>query len=227
MIFPAFNDEKTIEAMVAQAMEVLSDVTDDYEIVVVNDGSTDETERVLKEIALRTPCLTIISHETNEGYGAAVRRGLSHASKDLVFYTDGDGQYDPRELRILLPLMTDTCDVVNGYRLKRADSRRRVIIGAIYNRFARTLFRLPVRDVDCDFRLIRRRSLEGIDLVSSSGAICVEMIAKLRASGCTFREAPVQHYHRAYGRSQFFTLGRVSRTGFDFVGLWMKLVVSG
>ena len=225
VFFPAFNDENTIGTMVTEVLALLPTLTDDYEVIVVNDGSTDATEDVVQEIARLSPYVRLISHKQNQGYGAALRSGITHASKDLIFYTDGDGQYDVRELASLLPLMTATCDVVNGYKLKRADGRHRVFIGTIYNRLARLFFRLPARDVDCDFRVIRRRAFKGIELFSSSGVICVEMIYKLRLAGCVFAEAPVHHYPRAYGRSKFFTLRRVARTAFDFLALWIKLVL--
>jgi glycosyltransferase involved in cell wall biosynthesis len=225
VFFPAFNDEKTIGTMVAEALMVLPTLTDNYEVIVINDGSTDATGDVIEEMARVSPHVRLISHQGNRGYGAALRSGFSHASKDLIFYTDGDGQYDVRELMVLFTQMTAACDVVNGYKLERADSRRRIFLGAMYNRLARLFFRLPIRDVDCDFRLIRRSALERIELVSSSGVICVEMIYKLHLSGCVFAESPVHHYPRAYGKSQFFTLRRVAQTAFDFLTLWIKLVI--
>ena len=223
--FPAFNDEKTISSPVTAAFALLPALTDDYEVIVVNDGSTDGTRAALDELAHMLPHLKVIHHATNKGYGAALRTGFSQASKDLVFYTDGDGQYDVRELAILHPLMTDEVDIVNGYKIKRADKGHRIFLGALYNCLARALFQLPIRDIDCDFRLIRRRAIQQIELVSSSGAICVEMVYKLHAAGYAFAEAPVRHYPRAHGRSRFFTPRRVARMAVDFLVLWLKLVL--
>jgi glycosyltransferase involved in cell wall biosynthesis len=225
VFFPAFNDEKTIGTLVNRALSVLPTITNDYEVIVVNDGSSDATAEVIDEIACTSSHVRVVTHKQNQGYGSALRSGFQHATKDWVFYTDGDGQYDIQELVHLLPQMTQACDVVNGYKLARADSRRRIFAGALYNRAARLLFQLPVRDVDCDFRLIRRKALNEIDLVSSSGVICVEMIYKLTRAGCAFSESPVHHYPRPHGRSQFFTFGRVARTLFDFLSLWIKLVI--
>lgn len=224
VFFPAFNDAGSIAALVTNALDVLPELTDDFEVLVVNDGSTDQTRDVLEELERVSPHVRVIHHERNRGYGAALRTGFSHARKELIFYTDGDGQYDVRELAALHPLMTRAVGVVNGYKIKRSDARSRVVIGGVYNRLARLLFRLPIRDVDCDFRLMRRRAVEQLDLVSSSGVICVELVRKLHASGCVFAEAPVHHYRRRHGRSQFFTFGRVARTAFDFFVLWFKLV---
>lgn len=220
--FPAFNDEETISELVANALNTLKSFTDDYEVIVVNDGSVDGTRHVLDELARECPRLRVAHHPVNRGYGAALRTGFAQASKDFVFYTDGDGQYDAREMAVLFPLMTDGVDVVNGYKLERADGRRRRLIGGAYNRVARFLFRLPIRDVDCDFRLIRRRAVEAIELQSSSGSICVELVSKLHARGCAFVETPVHHFPRQHGRSQFFTVRRVARTALDFSILWLK-----
>jgi glycosyltransferase involved in cell wall biosynthesis len=225
IFFPAFNDEKTIGGLVREAFRVLPSLTDDYEVIVVNDGSSDATADVLEDLERVFPSMQVITHDENRGYGAALRSGFRCAAKDLIFYTDGDGQYDVRELAALIPHLTNSCDVVNGYKLSRADPRRRKLAGAMYNHLARRLFRLPIRDVDCDFRLIRGSALDSIELVSSSGVICVEMIHKLQASGCIFAEAPVQHYERAHGKSQFFTPKRVARTLVDLLALWIRLVV--
>src|SRR4051812_11875225 len=152
VFFPAYNDEGTIERMVADALAILQTLTDDYEVIVVNDGSTDATMHMLERLAQTSPFIKVIHHAENKGYGGALRSGFAQADKDLIFYTDGDGQYDARELSLLFPLMTDAVDIVNGYKVKRADARRRIILGAIYNRLAHVFFHLPIRDVDCDFR---------------------------------------------------------------------------
>ena len=224
VFFPAFNDEGSIAALVREALAVLPTLTDDYEVIVVNDGSTDRTAAVLAGLARESPHVRVVEHERNRGYGGALRTGFASATKDLIFYTDGDGQYDVRELARLRPLLTDGVDVVNGYKTGRADDGRRKVAGALYNRLAHIFFDIPVRDVDCDFRLMRRSAFEGVELFSSSGSICVEMVHKLSRAGRVFVDAPVRHYPRAHGRSQFFTPRRVARTAYDFFSLWLRLV---
>lgn len=225
VFFPAFNDEDTITSLVQNALDILPTLTDDFEVLVVNDGSRDRTPILLDELARKHSRVRIVHHQTNRGYGAALRSGFAESSKDLIFYTDGDGQYDVRELIGLYSLMTDAVDVVNGYKIKRADKFYRVVAGNLYNCAARLLFRIPIRDVDCDFRLLRRKTLHQVGLKSSSGVICVEIIRKLSANGAVFVEMPVNHYPRQKGHSQFFTVGRISRTMFDFFKLWIELVV--
>jgi hypothetical protein len=225
VFFPAFNDAQSIGLLVANALAVLPTLVRDYEVIVVNDGSTDATAAVLAEMAVKEPRLKVVHHERNLGYGAALRTGFSQANKDLVFYTDGDGQYDVSELAGLYPLLSDDVDVVNGFKKSRADDLRRQLLGDMYKNFVRFIFRLPIRDVDCDFRLIRKTALQRIQLSSSSGAICVELVYKLHRAGCVFAEAAVNHHPRIHGRSQFFTVRRVTRTALDVSLLWFRLVV--
>lgn len=225
VFFPAYNDAKSIGKLVADALEVLPDLADDYEIIVVNDGSADETASVLQDLEKKHKQLRVVRHEVNKGYGAALQSGFKNASKDLIFYTDGDGQYDVRELPLLYAKLDGKTDIVNGYKIERADGKRRKYIGGSYNRMANFFFDLPIRDVDCDFRLIRKTALDGVNLTSESGGICVELVYKLKRKGCNFVEIPVNHYSRLYGKSQFFTFGRIARTLYDFFALWLKLVI--
>ncbi len=225
VFFPAFNDAATIGLLVRDALAVLPELTDDYEVLVIDDGSTDQTPALLDELARTNSRVRVVHHARNLGYGAALRSGFRHTRKELIFYTDGDGQYDVRELAALYPLLADGVDVVNGFKLQRADAQHRKLLGGVYNRLARLLFRLPICDVDCDFRLLRRQAVEAVELSATSGAICVELVRKLHAAGCHFAEVPVHHYPRLHGRSQFFTPHRLARTARDFSALWLRLVL--
>jgi glycosyltransferase involved in cell wall biosynthesis len=222
--FPAYNDAGTIASMVVVTDRTLRALTDDYEIIVVNDGSPDHTGEILADLAERYPRLRVVTHPKNRGYGGALRSGFAHATKDLVFYTDGDAQYDPRELALLVAALTPDVDLVNGYKIERHDPLERVIIGRVYHKTVRTMFRLRVRDVDCDFRLLRRRIFEQVELFEDSGVICVELMTKVHQAGYRIAEVPVHHFHRAYGKSQFFNVPRVARVGRDLIRLWCKLI---
>ncbi|MBK9604837.1 MAG: glycosyltransferase family 2 protein [Anaerolineales bacterium] len=224
-VFPAYNDGGTIASMVAAAWIALNQVTDDYEIIVVNDGSSDYTATMLNEISVRYPELRVITHPSNQGYGAALRTGFSAASKDWVFYTDGDSQYNPLELVNLVRALREGVDVVNGYKLTRNDSWMRIVIGRAYHYFVKFLFGIRIRDVDCDFRLIPRHILEEIELKSVSGAICLELVKKIEDAGYVFAEVPVNHYSRKYGVSQFFVPWRIVRTLRQLAGLYWMLVI--
>ena len=190
---------------------------------MVNDGSHDNTGEVLAALARQyAPHLRIVTHERNRGYGGALRSGFAAATKDLIFYTDGDGQYDVRELPKLLALMEPGVCLVNGYKLERNDPGHRIVIGNVYNRFARLLFHIRIRDIDCDFRLIRRDAMQDIKLFSTSGTICVELVRKLELSGRRVAEVGVHHYARLHGRSQFFRIQSLLITFYQLVRLWVQ-----
>ncbi|MGE5815721.1 MAG: glycosyltransferase family 2 protein [Acidobacteriota bacterium] len=225
VFFPAYNDGGTIASLVIMAVQTARQLTTDFEVIVVNDGSADSTSRILSELAGLYPQVRIVTHEKNRGYGGALRSGFAAASKEVVFYTDGDAQYDPAEMSVLWQRFGSEIDLVNGYKISRSDPLHRVIIGRIYHWTVKILFGLKVRDVDCDFRMLRRSIFERIQLENNSGVICLEMMKKIQDGGFRIAEMPVHHYHRAYGRSQFFNFRRVFRTGIDVMRLWLALVI--
>lgn len=223
--FPAYNDGGTIPSMVLTALIALRRVTDDYEVIVVNDGSADSTAAVLAELADRCPELRVVHHPRNLGYGAALRTGFAAARKDWLFYTDGDAQYDPLELVRLVDALQEGVDVVNGYKIARQDPLVRKVIGRVYHYLVKWTFGFRLRDVDCDFRLIRRSIFDQIGLESSSGAICLEMVKKFQDAGYRFAEVPVHHYHRQCGVSQFYNWRRLIHTAWQLANLWWTMVV--
>ena len=225
IFFPAYNDAGTIASLALVAHMTARQVTDDYEVIVVNDCSPDHTGELLDEMARHFTWLRVVHHPANRGYGGALRTGFATASKDLVFYTDGDAQYDPREMVKLYQALTPGVDFANGYKIGRSDPLHRKVIGKAYHLFVRTLFGLRLRDVDCDFRLMRRAIFEKVTLTRSSGVICVELMKKVQDHGFRIVEVPVHHYHRSYGRSQFFNVRRVGRTLVDLLRLWVELVL--
>jgi glycosyltransferase involved in cell wall biosynthesis len=225
VFFPAYNDSGTIASMVIRAVQAAAELTPDFEVIVVNDGSADATPAILDELARTYPHVRVVHHAKNRGYGGALQTGFRSATKELIFYTDGDAQYDPAELSALWTRMTPDADLVNGYKISRSDPLHRIIIGRLYHHIVSVMFGLTVRDVDCDFRLMRRTIFERINLEKTSGVICLEMMKKIEDAGFRIVEVPVHHYHRAFGKSQFFNVRRIAKTGVDVLRLWFALVI--
>ena len=223
--FPCYNDAGTIATIVITADRTLRDLTDDYEIIVGNDASTDNSAEILDELQAIYPRLRVLHQTSNRGYGGILRVMFAAATKDLIFYTDGDAQYDPSELSLLYAQLMPEIDVVQGWKIARSDPLHRKIIGRVYHHIVKLMFGLMVRDVDCDFRMMRRSIFDRVRLEKNSGVICLEMMKKIQDARFTIVEAPVHHYHRAYGRSQFFNFGRIFRTGVDVLKLWYILVI--
>src|SRR5439155_16585271 len=221
--FPCYNDAGTIASVVIAADRTLRDLTDDYEIIVGNDASTDNSAEILDELCELYPRLRVLHHAFNRDYGGNLRSMFLAATKDLIFYTDGDAEYDSAELAMLYAHLGPDVDVVQGWKIGRGDPMHRRIIGRVYHHFVKVWFGLHLRDVDCDFRLFRRHVLESFPLESNSGCITVEMMTRIEQGGFRVQEVPVHHYHRAFGQSQFFNFGRVARTLLELSGLWLKL----
>jgi glycosyltransferase involved in cell wall biosynthesis len=225
IFFPAYNDSGTIASLVITALRTARELTPDFEVIVVNDGSADNTAVILDELARAYPQVRVVHHERNLGYGGALRTGFATASRELVFYTDGDAQYDPAEMALLWRRFGPDVDLVNGYKISRSDPLHRIVIGRIYHHTVKLLFGLTVRDVDCDFRMMRRTIFDQVQLEKNSGVICLEMMKKITDGGFRIAEVPVHHYHRAYGKSQFFNFRRLARTAVDVFKLWFALVI--
>lgn len=225
LFFPCYNDAGTIASIVALADVTARKLTDSYEIIVIDDGSTDHSRMILRSLAPRYPELRLIFHDRNRGYGGALRSGFAAARGEWVFYADGDYQYDVTDLCLLWREAAPDVDMVQGFKVKRHDPLYRVWIGLAYQYFIQFAFGLKIRDVDCDFRLIRRRALEKFRLLEDTGCICVELVKKLQETGARFAGVGVKHMFRACGHSQFFNFRRVFRTLYRLSKLWYKLVV--
>jgi glycosyltransferase involved in cell wall biosynthesis len=225
IFYPCYNDWGTMGSMVLLSVQTARRLGLDFDITIVDDGSGGHTLGLLDEIEQRFPEVHVVRHEANRGYGGALRTGFASGSREWIFYTDGDAQYDVRELEVLLRHAGPGVDIVQGYKIARGDPLHRRIIGRIYHWGVKIAFGLPYRDVDCGFRLIRRSVFDKIRLHHDSGVICVEMMAKIHRAGFRHVEAPVHHYPRSHGKSQFFNFPRIARTLWNLSGLWIRMIL--
>jgi len=223
IFFPAYNDEKTISGLVKNAYKYGALVAKKFEVIVIDDGSQDKTAEVLRQAQKEFPGLKIVTHHQNCGYGGALKSGFANSSGDYIFYTDGDGQYDVGELPLLVAKMDKEIAVVNGYKDGRQDTFFRFLAGKVYTFFLKLIFGIKIRDVDCDFRLIKKEVFEKVKLSFDSGAICLELVKKIQDAGFKFAEVKVSHLPRKYGRSQFFTFKRIWQTLVDDFNFWILL----
>lgn len=222
VFFPCLNDGKSLPYLLDKTYKVLPKITQNYEVIVIDDGSTDDSIEVVQSLIKYYRHLRLIKHKKNLGYGGVLKTGFNSSKKEWVFYTDGDGQYDPAEIVNLVLKVREDIDVVNGYKIKRQDSYIRRLLGSIYNGIVQKLYDLPIKDVDCDFRLIRKSTLAKVKLVNTSGIICLELILKLKKMGARFAQTPIHHYKRPFGRSQFFRVKHVYKMIKDNVRFFLE-----
>lgn len=197
--FPAYNEEGNVEKMVEAFRSVLPQVVDDYEIIIVNDGSNDRTGEIADRLVQEDERIRAVHHERNLGYGAAIQSGVKACQKEYVFFTDGDSQFDVSQLSLFMPFISEY-DAVIGYRLHRQDTWIRKWNAWAWNRLVRLLFGLKVRDIDCAFKLFHRKVFEGMELEPSGAMISTEMLVKVKKRGFNLIETGVLHSPRLAGR---------------------------
>jgi glycosyltransferase involved in cell wall biosynthesis len=224
--FPAHNEEANLEGLVAEALEALPALAETFEIIAVDDGSTDATPLIADELAARHPDLVrVVHHPTNLGYGSALRSGFAAARYDLIAFTDGDRQFRVADLGRLTARLaaSDSPDVVVGFRIKRADPLVRTLYARAYRLANRVFFGLDVTDVDCACKLFRREGLEGLRVESGGAFFSAELIIKLRAVGRTVVEVGVSHYPRTAGSASGAKPQVVLRAVRDFWALRLRM----
>jgi glycosyltransferase involved in cell wall biosynthesis len=200
VFFPCYNESGNITTLTENAVHTLSRLVDDYEIVLVNDASTDNTGAIADELAKRFSRVRVVHHPANKGYGGAVWTGLKQATKDAVFFSDGDGQFDLSELDKFLPELTDPSVAVVGYRIKRADPFHRKVFAFMWGRvLLRALLGIKLRDLDCAFKLFHTRHFETMQPECGGAMVTAEIIYKLRQRGVQFKQIGVNHYPRKHG----------------------------
>ena len=199
VFFPCYNEQDNVATTTAKAIEVLEQLNADYEVIIVDDGSSDNTGSIADELAAKNSRIKVVHHRPNKGYGAALQSGFKAATKPLVFYTDGDGQFDMKELPLLLPLI-EKYDIVSGYRLNRQDNLLRKFNGWCWTKLGCLLFRMNVRDIDSAFKLYKREIFDNIKMVSTGALIDTEILARAKRKGYTIGEIGVHHYPRTAGQ---------------------------
>jgi len=221
-VIPAYNEQDNIKRSVDSAFDFLNNSFPDFEIIIVDDGSSDNTESICKSlISQYKDKIIILKHLENRGYGAALRTGLFSAKKELVFYTDADNQFDIRELRGFMPYISEH-DLVIGYRKNRQDRFARKLCAFGYNRLIFLLFGLDVKDIDCSFKLFKRASLNLLSIDTDAFLVDTELLIKSKLRNFKIKQLPVTHFPRRAGRSsiKFYHIFTTLR---DVVFLYKKL----
>lgn len=198
VFFPCYNEAANVERVTLKAVGVLEQLDTDYEVIVVDDGSSDGTGDIAERIASENPKVKLVRHEVNQGYGSALQSGFKAASKELVFYADGDGQFDINEMPALLPLI-DECDIVSCYRVGRQDSFIRKLNAKCWGALVNLLFHMRIRDIDCAFKLYKREIFDNIEMSSTGALIDTEILARAIRKGYKIIQRPVKHYPRTAG----------------------------
>jgi glycosyltransferase involved in cell wall biosynthesis len=199
VFFPCYNEEGNVERVARRAAEVLGPLVREWEVILVNDGSKDRTGEIADRLVGEVPGIRAVHHQKNSGYGAALRTGFKSATKDYVFFSDGDGQFDIAEIEKLLELR-DQADIISGYRAHRQDSFMRRLNAACWGKLVRWMLSFQCRDVDCAFKLFKRKMFEGMELKSTGALINAEILGRAARMGYTVKSIPVTHLPRIAGQ---------------------------
>ena len=226
VFFPCYNEQENVGRTVEKAIMVLEKLNADFDVIIVDDGSSDGTGKIAADIAVRDDRVKVVRHRRNLGYGAALQSGFEAATKELVFYTDGDGQFDMSEMPPLLELM-DQYDIVSGYRLDRKDSVMRKINGWCWTKLVCLLFRLKIRDIDCAFKLYKREIFDNIGLSSTGALIDTEVLARATRKGYSITQRGVHHFPRTAGEQTGANLRVILRAFRELFQLHRKIRSGG
>jgi len=225
VFFPAYNEEENIKSTVEKAISVLETLNlKSYEVMVVNDGSTDGTAREVESLEKKDKHVRLINRAQNGGYGEALKDGLYNAKYDYIVFTDSDGQFDFSEVKKFID-KADKADIVAGYRINRSDPPIRVLMGWVWTMLANLLLGIGVRDVDCAFKLVKKKVLEQIPHLESGrgGMISPELLAKAKVQGFTITEVGVNHFPRQAGRQTGADIKVMLRSFIDLFRLWRNI----
>lgn len=198
VFFPCYNEEANVERTTLAALKICERLFDDFEIIIVNDGSRDRTGEIADRLAEEHAQVRVVHNSPNQGYGGALQRGFREATKEWVFYTDGDGQFDFEEMDKLFPLL-DRYDIASAFRINRQESAMRRLNAWAWTRLVNVVFSLGLRDIDCAFKIYPRRLFNEIEMKSRGALIDTEVLARARRLGYTIGQVGVHHYPRTAG----------------------------
>jgi glycosyltransferase involved in cell wall biosynthesis len=222
LVFPMFDEEANVGPLLESALALAPRLADDFELIVVDDGSRDGSAAIVEAIRRRDRRVRLLRHPENRGYGAALRSGLRAARGELVFFSDADLQFDLREIESLLA-HADAFDIVAGYRSPRRDPLGRRFLAWGWGLVVGALFGLRVRDIDCAFKVFRRPVLDVIEVASIGAFVNTEILVRARRAGFRIREVPVSHHPRVAGRAKGATLRVVGRAIVELSMLYREL----
>lgn len=222
LFFPVYNDEKTVRIVAEKALHLLTSWDCEYEIIIVDDGSPDRAGEIADELAREHPCIRVIHHPRNLGYGAAIRSGLAACRFQYICFTDGDDQYEIEDLRKLLKL-SDYYDLIITFRYKKIYSHMRLFISWVYNKVLRFLFRMPFRDVSTGLRIVRKSVVDDIELETNSPFIGAELAIKAMLKGYRIGEVGIQTFPRTFGVSSSTSLKNILATLQDIWRIYRKV----
>jgi glycosyltransferase involved in cell wall biosynthesis len=221
VFFPFWNEEENIEQVVTTAIPIAQEAAEKWEILMIDDGSTDKTREIAEELEKKLPNVRLISHHINRGYGAALKTGFEQATYEYIVFTDDDLQFDFREVTKLLDKI-DTADIVIGYRKKRDDAFFRHILMLLHRAWSFIFFGVFVRDIDCGFKLFRKSAIETLSPLRSEGAIITtEILAKAKSKKLKIAQVGVSHYPRKFGQSSGGNVSVIIRAMLEtFILVW-------
>ncbi len=222
IFFPLFNEEANVRSTATRAVAALEELEGEFEVILVDDGSTDRTREIAEEIASGDSRVRCVSHPHNRGYGAALRTGIDSARLDLVAFADGDGQFDPAEISLLLDALQEN-DMVIGYRISRADPWHRTLNARGWSALVGVLFGVWPKDLDCGFKLFRRQAVQSLELESDGAFISTELLARARKAGLRIGQVGVNHYPRAVGTSTGANPLVIVKAFYELLTYWRRL----
>jgi len=226
IFYPCYNEEANVERVTRAAVEVAGKIADDFEVLIVNDGSRDRTGEIADRLVAEIPGVRAVHNNPNLGYGGALTRGFREARKNWIFYTDGDGQFDFNEIPKVLPLL-ETHDIVSCYRLDRKDSAMRKLNAFAWSTLVNLLFHIGLKDIDCAFKIYPRTFIERIEMKSTGALIDTEMLAKARNLGCSIAQTGVHHYPRTAGAQTGANLKVILRAFKELFKLYRQIKAEG